>query len=140
MTDQSALGVVPTRTITIDSRKLPLIATSWVSPVVLLDGHRFPLGWGPRVFTVPADRPVHIQCEMPYLYTYGRASAVLEPHHIPELEYSAPAMAFFTAEMGAPGTTATRGMWALWLMLGVGLLALTLGAVGVALSLGLATS
>ena len=118
MTDQSP-GVVPTRTITIDSRRLPRIATSWVAPVVLLDGHRFPLGWGPRAFTVPADRPVRVQCEMPYIFTYGRAEVVLEPHDAPELEYSAPATQWFAAELGAPGTTTTRGVWVLWLMIAV---------------------
>jgi len=135
MTDQPA--IVPVRTLTINSRKLPLIATSWVAPIVLLDGNRFPLGWGVRTFTVPADRPVHIQCEMPYIFSYGRAAAILEQQHVAELEYSAPALAWFGGEIGAPGTTKTRGTWAVWLMMGVLGLVLVGGVAAFAVALSL---
>ena len=96
-----------------------MLAWSWVEPVVLLDGNRFTLPWGTHRYTVPADRPVHIQCEMPFLFTYGRAIAVLQPNQIPELEYSPPVSQWFQAEIGAPGTTKTRGTWSIWLALGI---------------------
>jgi len=118
MTDFAAPAAIPTRTLTLNVRKQPLIATSWVAPIVLLDGHRFQLGWGPQVLTIPADRPVHVQCEMPFIYTYGRAIAVLQPNQLPELEYSPPSLNFFAGEIGAPGATKTRGTWLVWSLLG----------------------
>ena len=117
MTDFAA--PIPTRTLTLHARKQPLLASSWVAPVVLLDGNRFALGWGTQQFTIPADRPVHVQCEMPFLFTYGRAIAVIQPNQIPELEYSPPASQWFQGEIGAPGTTATRGTWSIWLALSI---------------------
>lgn len=127
MTDFAA-APIPTRTLTLHARKQPLVASSWVAPVVLLDGNRFALGWGTQRYTIPADRPVHIQCEMPFLFTYGRAIAVLEPNQIPELEYSPPASQWFQGEIGAPGTTKTRGTWSIWLALGIpfGILAIAI--------------
>jgi hypothetical protein len=110
---------VPTRNLTLVAKKQPLIATSWVAPVVLLDGYRFQLAWGPNILTIPADRPVHVQCEMPFIYTYGRAVALLQPNHLPELEYSPPATQWFAGEIGAAGTTKTNGTWLVWAMLGV---------------------
>jgi len=137
MTDSSAPAAIPTRTLTLNVRKQPLVATSWVAPIVLLDGNRFQLGWGPQILTIPADRPVHVQCEMPFIYTYGRAIAVLQPNQLPELEYSPPSMNFFPGEIGAPGTTKTRGTWLLWSMLGfLGLVvfgSIILSAVSIAL-------
>ena len=114
-----AAAPVPTRTLTLHARKQPFIATSWVAPVVLLDGHRFPLAWGTQKFTIPADRPVHVQCEMPWIFTYGRAAAVVQPDNIPELEYSPPSTQWFSGEIGAPGSTKTRGTWVVWTALGV---------------------
>ena len=122
---------IPTRTLTLIAKKQPLIATSWVAPDVLLDGHRFRLAWGPNLLTIPADRPVHVQCEMPFIFTYGRAVALLQPNHLPELEYSPPASQWFQGEIGAVGTTKTNGTWLIWTLLGV------LGAVVV---LGLGTA
>lgn len=119
MTDYIAPAVIPTRTLSLTVRKQPLIATSWVTPVVLLDGYRFQLGWGTQNLTIPADRPVHVRCEMPYLYTYGTADALLQPNQIAALEYSPPSMAGFAGEIGAPGTTTHRGTWLIWVLLGV---------------------
>ena len=110
---------VPTRTLTLHARKQPLVGASWVAPVVLLDGHRFPLQWGTQNFTIPAERPVHVQCEMPWIFTYGRAAAIVQPGNIAELEYSPPSSQWFAAEIGAPGTTKTRGTWLVWLLLGL---------------------
>jgi len=124
MTDFAA-APIPTRTLVLHSRKQPFIGMSWVAPVVLLDGNRFALGWGTQRYTIPADRPVHVQCEMPYLFTYGRAIAILQPDNIPELEYSPPSSQLFAGEIGAPGTTRTRGTWLVWTLMGViGLVAL----------------
>lgn len=119
MPDDAMPQQIPTRTLTLVARKQPLIATSWVAPVVLLDGYRFQLAWGPNVLTIPADRPVHVQCEMPFIFTYGRASAVLQPNHLPELEYSPPSSQWFPGEIGAIGTTKTNGTWLIWTMLGI---------------------
>lgn len=133
MPDDAMPQQIPTRTLTLIAKKQPLIATSWVAPVVLLDGHRFSLAWGPNVLTIPADRPVYVQCEMPFLYTYGRASALLQPNHLPELEYSPPATQWFAGEIGAVGTTKTNGTWLVWTMLGVVGAVVVLGLGGVIL-------
>jgi hypothetical protein len=131
---------VPTRTLTLIAKKQPFIATSWVSPVVLLDGYRFPLAWGPNILTIPADRPVHVQCEMPFIFTYGRASAVLQPNHLPELEYSPPATQWFSGEIGAVGTTKTNGTWFVWTMVAVVCALVTLSLTATVLSLALTSS
>jgi hypothetical protein len=124
MTDASPQ--IPTRTLTLFAKKQPLIATSWVAPVALLDGHRFPLAWGPNALTIPADRPVHVRCEMPFVRSYGSASTVLQPDQLPELEYSPPSSQWFQGEIGAPGTTKTNGTWFIWAMAGV--LAIVVGS------------
>jgi hypothetical protein len=131
---------IPTRTLTLIAKKQPLIARGWVAPVVLLDGYRFQLTWGPNVLTIPADRPVHVQCEMPFIFTYGRASAVLQPNHLPELEYSPPATQWFSGEIGAVGTTKTNGTWLVWTMVGLGGTLVTLSLIAGVLSLALSLS
>ncbi|TQM57585.1 hypothetical protein FB466_2579 [Klugiella xanthotipulae] len=101
----------PLRTLVLHSRKLPAILTPWVVPVVLLDGQQFPLGWGTQRYTIPADRPVHVQCEMPFIIRYGKAAVVLTPGSEPaQLEYSAPASQWTRGQLGAPGTTKTTGI------------------------------
>jgi len=119
MSDYNSAKSIPTRTLTITARKQAVIAMTWTEPVVVLDGHRFPLPWGTHAFTIPADRPVRVHCEMPYLYTYGRAAIVLEPHHLPQLEYSPPANQFRQGELGAPGTTGVRHGRTYWIVAGI---------------------
>lgn len=119
MTEDASPEQIPSRRLNLITRKQPTIATSWVAPVVLLDGHRFPLAWGPNELTIPADRPVHVQCEMPFVRSYGSASTVLQPNQLPELEYSPPSSQWFAGEIGAPGTTKTNGTWFIWAIVGV---------------------
>jgi hypothetical protein len=119
VTFDSAPAAIPTRNIVIHAKKLPLLLTPWTPPSVLLDGNRFPMQWGANVFTIPTDRPVHVQCQMPSIITYGVAAVVVEPFHTPELEYSPPGNQWFPGELGAPGTTNHRGSALTYSVLGV---------------------
>jgi hypothetical protein len=119
MTDDASPQQSPTRTLTLVAKKQPLIATSWVSPVAVVAGERFPLAWGPNTLTIPADRDVYVHCEMPFVRSYGSASTVLQPNQLAELEYSPPSSQWFQGEIGAPGTTKTNGTWFIWAMVGV---------------------
>jgi hypothetical protein len=119
VTFDSAPAAIPTRNIVIHAKKLPLLLSPWTPPSVLLDGNAFPMHWGTNVFTIPADRPVHVQCQMPFIITYGIAAVVVEPFHAPELEYSPPGNKWFPGELGAPGTTNHRGSWLTYSVLGL---------------------
>jgi hypothetical protein len=77
---------------------------------------------------------------MPFIFTYGRASAVLQPNHLPELEYSPPATQWFSGEIGAAGTTKTNGTWLVWTMVGLGGTLVTLSLIAGVLSLALSLS
>jgi hypothetical protein len=97
------------RTLTLDLKQPPWYGRTWLQPTVTIDGFASSAGWTRQQYQIPADRPVHVQCHVNYLWAYGKASAVLQPGHAPYLEYTAPAQAWFDGEIGAPGTTTAKG-------------------------------
>jgi hypothetical protein len=120
MTHETPGAAASTRTLTLTAVRPPVIAWSWISPFAVIDGVRHALAWGSQSFTIASDRPVTVQCEQSRGKATGaRATAVLLPEHHAELDYSPSATHWFAAEIGAPGTTRTRGTWSVWLALGL---------------------
>lgn len=100
----------PLRTLVIVYRKPPLIFRSFTSPRVRIDGYQFQLGWGESRFTIAADRPVNVECFMPWIGEYGQAGAVLPAGTDVVLEYSPSVTWMYKGQLGLPGTTHTAGI------------------------------
>ncbi|RUR01034.1 hypothetical protein [Labedella endophytica] len=97
------------RTLTIDLKQPPWYGWTWLQPTVTIDGFAYSAGWTRLNYTVPAGRPVYVQCHVNYLWEYGKAATTLDPRQQPHLEYTAPAQAYFPGDIGAPGTTKANG-------------------------------
>jgi hypothetical protein len=129
------------RTLTLDLKQPPWYARTWLQPTVTIDGFASSAGWSRQQYQIPADRPVHVQCHVNYLWSYGKASAVLQPGHAPHLEYAAPAQAWFDGDIGAPGTTTAKGKAvaiAFLVLFGLLILGMAAGIIGI-FALGAAT-
>lgn len=97
------------RTLTLDLKQPPWYGWTWLQPTVTIDGFAYSAGWTRLHYTVPADRPVYVQCHVNYLWEYGKAATTLDPRQQPHLEYTAPAQAYFRGDIGAPGNTKANG-------------------------------
>jgi hypothetical protein len=97
------------RTLTVDLKQPPWYGYTWLKPTVTIDGYSYGAQWTRCSYQVPADRPVHVQCHVNYLWEYGKAAAILQPNHMAHLEYTAPAQAWYPGDIGAPGTTQANG-------------------------------
>lgn len=120
------------RALRLDLYKTPPMLTK---PWVRVDGHRFKAQWGAIDIQVPADRPCHVEAYMPFIGgSTGTAVGgfVLYPEHPPYLEYSAPYHAWFSGQMGPPGTTQHNGKGPAILLMFVAVCVL-LGFAGIAI-------
>ena len=97
------------RILTMDLKQPPWYGYTWLKPTVTIDGFAYGAEWKRCTYQVPADRPVHVQCHVNYLWEYGKAALTLQPNQQPHLEYTAPAQAYFSGDIGAPGTTQANG-------------------------------
>ncbi|WP_121251413.1 hypothetical protein [Nocardioides ferulae] len=77
---------------------------------VSIDGRAYPMPWGTTRFEVPADRPVSVGVRQTIRGGAGQAHKVLAPQEPPVLEYRGPAHLSQPGDLGAPGTTRSRGL------------------------------
>ncbi|PSL39099.1 hypothetical protein CLV49_2731 [Labedella gwakjiensis] len=97
------------RTLTLDLKNAPWYGWTFLQPTVTIDGFRYSAGWSRMQYQVPADRPVYVQCHVAYLWEYGKAATTLQPNQNPHLEYTVPSNAWVAGDIGAPGTTTSKG-------------------------------
>ena len=66
-----------------------------VRPTLIIEGRGQPIQWGIGTWQVPADRASVVGVFLfNRLWRFGRAEFLLEPDHVPALEYHAPALPF----------------------------------------------
>lgn len=77
--------------------------------VVRIDGYEYRPGWGTSQYTIPADRPVRVQCSMAWLWEFGNAEIVIVPGQPPVLDYLAPAQQWSGGSLAPRGQAIVKG-------------------------------